>query len=84
MPLNIEPSRAADFTAPTDERNVPSLSATQYIDPPSPDNEARLTDRLTELLVTPEIAMEVILGTTVITVGDGVGVRVGDEALYTL
>ena len=69
----MEPPRAADFIAPTDERNVPSLSATQYNDPSVSDNETRLTDRVTELLVTLTIAMEVTRGTTFVTVGDDVG-----------
>lgn len=72
-PNDMEPSREADFTAPIDERIVPSLSAAQYNDPPVLVTEARLTDRLTVLLVTLRTVMKLMLGTTVTNVGDDVG-----------
>jgi hypothetical protein len=71
----MDPSRTADFIAPM-EVGVPSLSATQYSDPPvsTPMAEyASTTVNLTELLETPLTATEVIPGTTRMVVGDDVG-----------
>lgn len=84
VPNDMEPSREADFTAPTDERLIPSPSAAQYSDPPVLVTEARLADRLIELLVTLVMVIKLILGTTVTTVGDDVGDREGDKGLGSL